>query len=92
MDPATQTAYTFYKGNIPSRQDADIKSLDRCAQLAQKTMALGPAHQLPHIFLAFSPDIIGQMYDLFGNFWSNPNMSPAEATRQFAAIVASAPK
>ena len=35
MDPAVQTEFTFYKGSIPSRQDANIKSLDRCAQLAQ---------------------------------------------------------
>lgn len=92
MDPAAQAAYTFYKGSIPSRLDADIKSLDRCAQLAQKVMAQGPAHQLPHFFLAFSPDVIGQIFDVLGNFWSNPNISPAEATRQFAAIVASARK
>ena len=47
MDPAVQTEYTFFKGSIPSRLDADIKSLDRCARLAQKVMAEGPAHQLP---------------------------------------------
>ena len=92
MDPAVQTEYTFYKGSIPSRQDANIKSLDRCAQLAQTMMAKGPAHQLPHFILSFTPDILGQMYDVLGNFWSHPDMSPAEATKQFAAIVASIPK
>jgi glucose/mannose transport system substrate-binding protein len=89
MDPAAQTAYTFYKGSIPSRLDADIKSLDRCAQLAQKVMAQGPKHQLPHFFLAFTPDILGQIYDVLGNFWSSPNVTPEQATRQFAAIIAS---
>jgi glucose/mannose transport system substrate-binding protein len=92
MDPAVQTEYTFYKGSIPSRQDANIKSLDRCAQLAQKVMAEGPAHQLPHFILSFTPDVLGQIYDVLGQFWSHPDMSPAEATRQFAAIVGSIPR
>jgi glucose/mannose transport system substrate-binding protein len=92
MDPAVQTEYTFYKGSIPSRQDANIKSLDRCAQLAQKVMAEGPAHQLPHFILSFTPDVLGQIYDVLGQFWSHPDMSPPEATRQFAAIVGSIPR
>ena len=44
-------------------------------------------HQLPHFIRSFTPDILGQMYDVLGNFWSHPDMQPAEATRQFAAIV-----
>jgi glucose/mannose transport system substrate-binding protein len=92
MDPAVQTEYTFYKGSIPSRLDADIKSLDRCAQLAQTVMAKGPAHQLPHFILSFTPDVLGQMYDVLAQYWSHPDMSPIDATRQFAAIVASIPK
>ena len=92
MDPAVQTNYTFHKGSIPSRQDADIKSLDRCAQLAQEVMAAGPAHQLPHFILSFTPDVLGQIYDVLGQFWSHPDMPAADATRQFAAIVASIPR
>jgi glucose/mannose transport system substrate-binding protein len=48
MDPAVQTDYTFYEGSIPSRLDANIKSLDRCARRGQAVMAEGSAHQLPH--------------------------------------------
>jgi glucose/mannose transport system substrate-binding protein len=92
MDPAVQTEYTFYKGSIPSRLDADIKSLDRCAKLAQAVMAQGPAHQLPHFILSFTPDVLGQIYDVLAQFWSRPDMPPSDATRQFAAIVASVPK
>lgn len=92
MNPAAQTDYTSYKGSIPSRQDANIRSLDRCAQLAQTVMAKRSAHQLPHFILSFTPDILGQMYDVLGNFWSHPAMSAADATNQFAAIVASIPR
>ena len=60
--------------------------------LAQTVMAKGPAHQLPHFILSFTPDVLGQIYDVLGQFWSHPDMSPAEATRQFAAIVGSIPR
>jgi len=87
MDPAVQTEYTFYKGSIPSRLDANIKSLDRCAQQGQKVMAEGPAHQLPHFLLSFTPDVLGQINDVLAQYWSHPDMSAADATKQFAAIV-----
>jgi glucose/mannose transport system substrate-binding protein len=90
MDPAVQTEYTYYKGSIPSRLDANIKSLDRCAQLGQKIMAEGAAHQLPHFLLSFTPDVLGQINDLLAQYWSHPDMSAADATKQFAVIIASA--
>jgi glucose/mannose transport system substrate-binding protein len=90
MDPAVQTEYTFYKGSIPSRLDANIRSLDRCAQQGQKIMAEGPAHQLPHFLLSFTPDVLGQINDVLAEYWSHPDMAAAEATRQFAAIVGNA--
>jgi glucose/mannose transport system substrate-binding protein len=92
MDPAVQAEYTFYKGSIPSRLDADIKSLDRCAQMGQKVMAAGPAHQLPHFNLSFTPDVLGQIYDVLAQYWSHPEMPADDATRQFAAIVAAIPR
>ncbi len=92
MDPAVQTEYTFYKGSVPSRQDANIKSLDRCAQMGQKVMAMGAAHQLPHFNLSFTPDVLGQIYDVLAQFWSHPDMSTDDATRQFAAIIAGIPR
>ena len=90
MDPAVQTEYTFYKGSVPSRLDANIKALDRCAQQGQKIMAEGPAHQLPHFLLSFTPDVLGQINDVLAQYWSHPDMSAADATKQFAAIVGSA--
>jgi glucose/mannose transport system substrate-binding protein len=92
MDPAVQTEYTFYKGSIPSRLDADIKSLDRCAKQGQTVMAKGPAHQLPHFLLSFTPDVLGQMNDVLAQYWSHPEMPAADATRQFAAVIGAIPK
>jgi glucose/mannose transport system substrate-binding protein len=90
MDPAVQTEFTRYKGSIPSRLDADIAGLDHCARQGQQVMALGPAHQLPHFYLVFTPDSYGQYTDLLAQYWANPTMSAAEATKRFATIVAAA--
>ena len=92
MDPAVQTEFNAFKGSIPSRLDANIASLDDCAKMGQKVMSGGEANQLPNFALAFSPDIQGQIEDLLGNYWSKPAMTAADATKQFAAIIASAGK
>ena len=52
MDPAVQTEFTLYKGSVPSRLDANIAVLDRCAKLGQQVMAQGPSHQLLNFFLS----------------------------------------
>ena len=90
MDPAVQVEFNKYKGSLPSRLDADVESLDTCAQLGQKVMAGGDANQLPNFALAFGPDTQGQIEDLLIHYWSTPGMSAAEATKQFSTIIANA--
>jgi glucose/mannose transport system substrate-binding protein len=90
MDPVVQTEFNGFKGSIPSRLDANIAGLDACAQLGQKVMAGGAANQLPNFALAFSPDTQGQLEDLLGNYWSKPSMTPADAAKQLATIIAAA--
>ena len=92
MNPEVQVAFAKLKGSIPTRLDADVSSLDRCAQIGQKAMAGGPAHQLPNFYLMFTPDSYGQITDLLGQYWSHPEMTPADATRDFATIIAGAGK
>jgi glucose/mannose transport system substrate-binding protein len=90
MDPTVQTEFTRYKGSVPSRLDANIAVLDRCAKQGQQVMAMGPAHQLPHFYLVFTPDSYGQYIDLLAQYWADPNMSAADATKKFASIIAAA--
>src|SRR5215475_10440510 len=90
MDPAVQVEFNKYKGSLPARLDADVESLDACAQIGQKVMAGGDANQLPNFALAFGPDIQGQIEDLLGNYWSKPSMTSADAAKQLGAIIASA--
>lgn len=90
MDPAVQTEFTRKKGSVPSMLNADITSLDHCAQTGQQVMAQGPAHQLPNFYLVFTPDTYGQYVDLLAQYWANPGMTAADATKKFAAIIAAA--
>jgi glucose/mannose transport system substrate-binding protein len=90
MDPAVQVEFNKYKGSLPSRLDADVQSLDACAQLGQKVMAGGEGNQLPNFALAFSQDTQGQIEDLLVHYWSTPGMSAADAAREFSTIIANA--
>jgi glucose/mannose transport system substrate-binding protein len=90
MDPAVQVEFNKYKGSLPSRLDADVESLDACAQLGQKVMAGGDANQLPNFALAFSQDTQGQIEDLLVHYWSTPAMSAPDAAKEFSTIIANA--
>ena len=90
MDPAVQVEFNKYKGSLPSRLDADVESLDVCAQLGQKVMAGGEANQLQNFALALSQDTQGQVEDLLVHYWSTPGMSAADATKEFSTIIAKA--
>jgi glucose/mannose transport system substrate-binding protein len=90
MDPAVQVEFNKFKGSLPARLDADVDSLDACAQLGQKVMAGGEANQLPNFALAFGPDTQGQIEDLLIHYWSTPGMSAVDATKEFSTIIANA--
>jgi len=90
MDPAVQVEFNKFKGSLPARLDADVGSLDACAQLGQKVMAGGEANQLPNFALAFGPDTQGQIEDLLIHYWSTPGMSAVDATKEFSTIIANA--
>ncbi|KGM32756.1 hypothetical protein P409_19590 [Inquilinus limosus MP06] len=89
MDPATQVAFNQFKGALPPRMDADVGTLDICSQEGQKVMSK-VENQLPNTALAFSSDVEGQLQDLITQFWTNPEMKPEEAAKQFSEIVANA--
>jgi glucose/mannose transport system substrate-binding protein len=77
MDPAVQTTFTYYKGSVPSRLDANIAVLDRCAKKGRQVMAMGANHQLPNLNLVFTPESYGQLLDLLAQYWAAPGISAA---------------
>lgn len=89
MDPAVQLEYSRAKGSIPARLDANVSSLDQCAQLGRKVMGVD-GNQLPNNALSFKPDVEGQINDLLARFWTNQSMTSAQATKLYADIIARA--
>jgi len=88
MDPAVQTEFTRYKGSVPSRLDANIAVLDRCAKQGRQVMALGPSHQLPAFLSGVHADSYGQSQShLLAQYWANPNMSAAGRHEEVASII-----
>lgn len=89
MDPAVQVQFNKFKGALPARLDADVGTLDPCAQAGQKVLA-DVNNQIPNTALGFNNDVEGQINDLVTQFWTTPEMSAADAAKQFADIVANA--
>ncbi|WP_225769399.1 ABC transporter substrate-binding protein [Inquilinus sp. Marseille-Q2685] len=89
MDPAVQVRFNQFKGALPARLDADVGTLDPCAQAGQKVLA-DVNNQIPNTALGFNNDVEGQINDLVTQFWTTPEMSAADAAKQFADIVANA--
>jgi glucose/mannose transport system substrate-binding protein len=89
MDPAVQTDFARNKGSVPSRLDANIAVLDRCANQGQQVMAMGPAHQLPHFCSVFTPDSYGST-SICSRRTGPTRISAADATKKFARTIAGA--
>ena len=85
----TIDAFAFPKTDKPEQVQAQRKLAELMKQ-GQQVMAMGPAHQLPHFYLVFTPDTYGQYIDLLAQYWASPNMSAADAAKKFASIVGAA--
>jgi len=90
MNPEVQNAFNIYKGSLPALVNAGLNGIDPCAQLGHKVLSEGASHQLPHFFLVFTPNELGQISDLLAEYWTTPSMSAAAATRRFGQIIGGA--
>jgi len=87
MEPDVQTEFNVYKGSLPALLNSKLDGIDPCAQIGHKVLSEGPDHQLPHFFLTFTPNTLGEIYDLIAEYWTDPSMTPAAATKRFSQIV-----
>lgn len=87
IDPRTQVAFNTVKGALPPRLDANLKDADICTQKAAALLKDQNA-LAPNAELSFSSETVGAIKDLVTQFWSNPSMTPADAAKQYADIVA----
>ncbi len=87
IDPETQVAFNSIKGALPPRLDVNLKDADICSQKAAGLLK-DPNALAPNAELSFSSETVGAIKDLVTQFWSNPSMTPADAAKQYADIVA----
>ena len=87
IDPETQVAFNSIKGALPPRLDVNLKDADICTQKAAGLLK-DPNALAPNAELSFSSETVGAIKDLVTQFWSNPSMTPADAAKQYADIVA----
>ncbi|PWF46095.1 ABC transporter substrate-binding protein [Massilia glaciei] len=83
--PATQIAFSKFKGSIPIRTDVDASQMDQCAQTGLKIMKDKTRHVgVNEIYL--SPDQNGALQDVLTAFW-NTRMPVEKAQKSIAAAL-----
>ena len=87
-----QVAFNLKKGSLPMRADVDLSAANDCMK---KGLAIldGPNPVVfPNDSQMVDRDSINQINDLFTEFFSNTEMTAADAQAKFAAIIEAAPK
>ncbi len=87
ISPETQAAFNSIKGALPPRLDVNLGDADICTQKAAGLLK-DPNALAPNAELSFSSETVGAIKDLVTQFWSTPSMTPADAAKQYADIVA----
>jgi glucose/mannose transport system substrate-binding protein len=83
--PATQLAFSQFKGSIPVRTDVDAAKLDLCAQKGMAIMK-DPARHLGVSEVYLTPDQNGAIQDVLTAYW-NTGMTIERAQKNFAAAL-----
>ena len=88
LSPATQVAFNLKKGSLPVRGDVDLAAANDCMKKGLDILAKGNVIQGTDQLL--SADSQKQKEDLFSEFFANASMTPEDAQKRFADIIASA--
>jgi glucose/mannose transport system substrate-binding protein len=88
LSKETQVAFNLKKGSLPVRGDVDLNAANDCMKKGLAILAKG--NIIPAIDQLMSADSTNQVNDLFVEFFNNPNMTPEDAQRRFAELIASA--
>ena len=88
LSKETQVAFNLKKGSLPVRGDVDLNAADDCMKKGLAILAKGAVIQAPDQLM--SPDSNTQINDLFSEFFKTPKMTPAQAQKRFADLVAKA--
>ncbi|WP_353645812.1 ABC transporter substrate-binding protein [Mesorhizobium sp. WSM2239] len=88
MNPATQVAFNLKKGSVPVRGDVDITAANDCMKKGLEILAKGDI--IPDTNQLNTEDTNNQLNDLFVEFWKTPSLTPEEAQKRYAEIIAAA--
>lgn len=88
LDPKTQVAFNLKKGSLPVRGDVDLAAANDCMKKGLDILAKGNVIQGTDQLL--SADSQKQKEDLFSEFFANPSITPEDAQKRFAEIIAAA--
>lgn len=88
LDPKTQVAFNLKKGSLPVRGDVDLAAANDCMKKGLDILSKGNVIEGTDQLL--SADSQKQKEDLFSEFFANPSMTPEDAQKRFAEIIASA--
>jgi glucose/mannose transport system substrate-binding protein len=88
LSPATQVAFNLKKGSLPVRGDVDLNAANDCMKKGLDILAKG--NTIPDTNQLMTEDSLTQVNDLFAEFFATPTMTPEDAQKRFADIVAKA--
>lgn len=88
LSPATQVAFNLKKGSLPVRGDVDLNAANDCMKKGLDILAKG--NVITSTDQLLSQDSQKQKEDLFSEFFANPGLTPEDAQKRFAEIIASA--
>ncbi|WP_421916248.1 ABC transporter substrate-binding protein [Mesorhizobium sp.] len=88
LSPKTQVAFNLKKGSLPVRGDVDLNAANDCMKKGLDILAKG--NTIPDTNQLMTEDSLTQVNDLFAEFFATPTMTPEDAQKRFADIVAKA--
>ncbi|MBX3567989.1 MAG: carbohydrate ABC transporter substrate-binding protein [Rhizobiaceae bacterium] len=88
LSPATQVAFNLKKGSVPVRGDVDLAAANDCMKKGLEILAAG--NIIPDTNQLMTEDSNNQLNDLFVQFFSTPSMTPEDAQKRYAEIIANA--
>ncbi len=88
LSPGTQVAFNLKKGSLPVRGDVDLATANDCMKKGLEILSKG--NTIPDPPRLNSEDTNNQLNDLFVEFFKTPNLTPEEAQKRYAEIIANA--
>jgi glucose/mannose transport system substrate-binding protein len=84
----TQVAFNLKKGSLPIRKDVDIAAANDCMKKGLEILNAG--NIVTSVNQLVSADTNTQIEGLFSEFFANTSITPEDAQKRFAEIIASA--